>query len=368
LPSADRFLGDFVRLKADPANGCLSDFIKAPPECIRVPVGRSFFQDIALELLQRWWIPTSDASIQSSSGEGGRAVRSEKFLVFYCTDPPLGFKGEIAVGPVRSVHRKGTELSSIGLLKSLDGKCTWPESRSGCDSDHHDDVIEFMWDDIADTGGTMLEEKSSLPHGLQVTVTSGGIVTEHHDASTIEVSGVTQAISQEAPKTLAAESVPRQTAVGAGGDGLWSCIGCGSTSTGLVLHVCGCRACAAQCFWAFGEGKPRPGVLDGGCGLARCAKNYNAMKSSEAEFTKRGMVLLLPDAGRGKSKWEAAGHVWAPKGEEQETFPLLECECEMLDRVQQKCEIPAAAIELVSLEIQDERRQSRGKRMRKISH
>ena len=128
---------------ADPLNDSLSASIKAPPECLRVEVGYSFFRDIALGCLQRWWIPVSE-------GES----KPVQYLVFFCADPPLGFKGELAVRVVHTVQRKRTELVNVGLLQSLDRKCTWPDSHNGGGGLRSDDscvpenLMEYTWTDI----------------------------------------------------------------------------------------------------------------------------------------------------------------------------------------------------------------------------
>lgn len=232
-----------------------------------------------------------------------------------------------------TTHR-GIDIVSKLKYTSLDGTSSWPDCvviqdqiKQHSPASATETIIEYHWN---------LEQKQ--PVCLEsLAGDHPSPVLQHVVAEMSSSSASGSAVGRGRDGDNVSESMGRPAA----GDGLWTCVGCGSHAVGLVLHGCGCRACST-CFFQFGSGQPREGAPQGGCWLTNCANNYSVFGSTAQDLVNRGKVLVLPDAGRGKDVWERDGYVWAP--ETSKAYPLLECDSDVIEQVRTSRELPVDAI------------------------
>jgi hypothetical protein len=300
------FLSRFVEAVSDQSNGSLPGVIKGPLQSIRMQIPRGFYIDICVGLRESWpFLWPADQVHPAADGEESHISTSDgnrvKHVVFVCAQPPVGFKGEIAVLVSKvTITENGSQNFPSGL-QSTDGSCTWPDSGgSNISNSLSCCLIEISWEGL---GAGPCKQMAK----------EGG-----------EGKGETGERRGEERRGGDGQGQP-------GGDGVWTCIGCGSDGPALVMHKCGCRACN-KCFFEKGGGQN-----GAGCGETRCANNV-AKVSCRVEC---GEVVILPDAGRGREIWEQQGHVWGS----DEFQPFVCSDVSDLDRIKSSIEPPREALQ-----------------------
>lgn len=352
----------------DPVNNSLPDVIQGPLQCTRILIPRGFYVDICLGLRKSWplvWphdqVHDIGGQTHISTSDGTRVLQ----VVFVCSEPPVGFNGEVAALLSEVVIRKNGDCDYHRDLKSVDGSCAWKDCEGlGFQSSASSTLIEISWESLgARTGHGMVEEGGGEERREKERRGEEGKGGKGGKGGTGGGQGGTsqgQVIGQEGAGQGARSTVSAQRfsptgrgnddasvalarnveSIRPGGDGVWTCIGCGSDGLGMVLHVCGCRACE-QCYWAKNCGRAGEDGNGGGCGETKCAKNLVGVDCSVS----RGEVLVLPDGGRGRRKWEEQGHAWG-----DERFMLFKCSSDIVERVRSSAEPPLDAMRSILAE------------------